>query len=45
VSHERANQNGAVGETTIALKAALALALLLNAVWVGLLGYRLATLF
>ncbi len=37
--------NGAVGETTIAVKAALALALLLNAVWIGLLGYRLATLF
>ena len=39
------NQNGAVGETTIAVKAALALALLLNGAWIGLLGYELVRLF
>ncbi len=38
------NQKGAVGETTIAEKAALALALLLNATWIGLLGYELVWL-
>jgi hypothetical protein len=39
------NQKADIGETTIGVKATLVIALLLNAAWIGLLGYQLVRLF